>query len=47
MISKKLTLDGKTYKMKYRLQKDTYMVTAAKTDIETVILNGKIIQSLR
>ena len=26
----KLTLDGKTYKMKYGLQKDTYMVTAAK-----------------
>ena len=35
----KLTLDGKTYKMKYGLQKDTYMVT--------VILNDKIIQSLK
>lgn len=35
----KLTLDGKTYKMKYGLQKDTYMVT--------VILNDEIIQSLK
>ena len=43
----KLTLDGKTYKMKYGLQKDTYMVTAAKTDMGTVILNDKIIQSLK
>lgn len=42
----KLTLDGKTYKMKYGLQKDTYMVTAAKTDMGTVILNDEIIQSL-
>lgn len=43
----KLTLDGKTYKMKYGLQKDTYMVTAAKTDMGTVILNDEIIQSLK
>lgn len=42
----KLTLDGKTYKMKYGLQKDTYMVTAAKTDMGTVILNDEIIRSL-
>ena len=43
----KLTLDGKTYKMKYGLQKDTYMVAAAKTDMGTVILNDEIIQSLK
>lgn len=35
----KLTLDGKTYKMKYGLQKDT--------DMGTVILNDEIIQSLK
>lgn len=33
--------------MKYGLQKDTYMVTAAKTDMGTVILNDEIIQSLK
>ena len=33
--------------MKYGLQKDTYMVTAAKTDMGTVILNDEIIQSFK
>lgn len=41
-----IKLDGTTYKMKYGLQKDTYMVTAAKTDMGTVVLNDKVIDSL-
>ncbi len=43
----KLTLDGKTYKMKYGLQKNTFMVAAAKTDMGTVVLNDEIIQNLK
>ena len=43
----KLTLDGKTYKMKYGLQKDTCMVTAAKTDMGTIVLNDEAIHSLK
>lgn len=41
-----IKLDGITYKMKYGLQKDTYMVAAAKTDMGTVVLNDKVIDSL-
>ena len=43
----KITLDGRTYKMKYGLQKDTFMVTAAKTDMGTVVLNDEVLQSLK
>ena len=43
----KITLDGKTYKIKYELQKDTFMVAPAKTDMGTVVLNDNIIQTLK
>lgn len=43
----KITLDGRTYKMKYGLQKDTFMVTAAKADMGTVVLNDEVLQSLK
>lgn len=42
-----IKLDGTTYRMKYGLQKDTFMVTAAKTDMGTVVLNDKVIDSLK
>ena len=43
----KITLDGKTYKIKYELQKDTFMVAPVKTDMGTVVLNDNIIQTLK
>lgn len=43
----KIKLNGKTYKMKYALQKDTFMVAAAKTDMGTVVLNDKVIAGLK
>lgn len=43
----KLTLDGKTYKMKYGLQNITYMITAAKIDTATIVLNDDVLRSLK
>ena len=43
----KIVLDGKTYQMKYKVQKDTFMVAAAKTDMGTIVLKDRVIDGLK